>query len=82
MYRHQYVALAMILSPHAPPISWADTWVWREWPTRDASFLMTSTENAHASTDAKVELDEAARLFALKKYESASDVLAEALETL
>lgn len=82
MYRHHYVALAIDSSPHAPLISRADTWVWRKWPTRDASFLMTSTENAHASKDAKVELDEAARLFALKKYESASDVLAEALETL
>ncbi|WFD05815.1 hypothetical protein MVES1_001149 [Malassezia vespertilionis] len=39
-------------------------------------------ERAQEADQIKVDLDEAARLYALKKYESCADILAETLETL
>lgn len=48
--------------------------------TRDAP--RHSTMAASVPKEVKVELDEAARLMVLKKYESAADVFASALESL
>lgn len=43
---------------------------------------MSDSTRAALSSTVKVQLDEAARLFALKKYEETADLLASALEEL
>lgn len=58
------------------------TWPIYYAPQRDAATIMSDSTRAALSSTVKVQLDEAARLFALKKYEETADLLASALEEL
>lgn len=56
--------------------------VWRMRFRRDALTIMSGSKSESANENIKVQLDEAIRLFALKKYERAADAFSNVLEDM